>query len=171
MIPFTDSSLAEYPIAFLHGRRNFRLTAPERAALVEYIKNGGFILADSICASPQFTESFRREMKAAFPDHPLRPIRSDHPLLTDAYQGFDIRTVELRDPKQRTREDAPLRSRVEQVAPELEGIEIDGRLVVVFSPLDLSCALENQGSVECKGYMRADAAKIGINAILYAMQN
>ena len=55
--------------------------------------------------------------------------------------------------------------------PELEGIEIDGRLVVVFSPLDLSCALENQGSVECKGYMRADAAKIGINAILYAMQN
>ena len=171
MIPFTDSSLAEYPIAFLHGRRNFRLTAPERAALVEYIKNGGFILADSICASPQFTESFRREMKAAFPDHPLRPIRSDHPLLTDAYQGFDIRTVELRDPKQRNREDAPLRSRVEQVAPELEGIEIDGRLVVVFSPLDLSCALENQGSVECKGYMRADAAKIGINAILYAMQN
>ena len=61
-------------------------------------------------------------------------------------------------------------TRIEQVAPVLEGIEIDGRLAVVFSPFDLSCALENQASIECKGYLREDAAKIGINILLYAMQ-
>lgn len=171
MLPFTDTSLREYPIAFMHGRRNFRLSAPERAALVEFIKNGGFLFADSICASPQFTQSFRREMKAAFPDHPLQPLRSDHPMFTDQYQGFDVRSVQLRDPKNRSSDDQPLRARVETVPPELEGIEIDGRLAVVFSPNDLSCALENQGSIECRGYMREDAAKIGINVILYAMQN
>ena len=64
-----------------------------------------------------------------------------------------------------------MRSRIEQTAPVLEGILIDGRLVVVFSPYDLSCALENQASIECKGYVREDAAKIGINVLLYAMQN
>ncbi|MCP4193587.1 MAG: DUF4159 domain-containing protein [Planctomycetaceae bacterium] len=171
LLPLTDTSLSEYPIAFMHGRRSFRLTAAERSALVDFVKNGGFIFADSICASQQFTDSFRREMKAAFPDHPLQAIPVDHPLFTDKFQGFDLRKVQLRDPKQRRTDDQPLRSRVESVAPELQGIELDGRLAVVFSPYDLSCALENQGSIECKGYMREDAAKIGINVILYAMQN
>ena len=60
---------------------------------------------------------------------------------------------------------------MDEVSPVLEGIEIDGRLAVIFSPFDLSCALENQGSIECKGYLQQDAAKIGLNVILYAMQN
>jgi len=42
---------------------------------------------------------------------------------------------------------------------------------VIFSPYDLSCALENQASIECRGYVREDAAKIGINCLLYAMGN
>ena len=53
----------------------------------------------------------------------------------------------------------------------LEGIELDGRFAVVFSPYDISCALENSPSLECKGYIREDAAKIGSNVILYALQN
>ena len=54
--------------------------------------------------------------------------------------------------------------------PLLEGVEIEGRLAVVFSPYDLSCALENQASLECKGYVREDAARIGANILLYALQ-
>jgi hypothetical protein len=34
----------------------------------------------------------------------------------------------------------------------------------------LSCALENQSSLECKGYTKEDAAKIGVNIVLYALQ-
>jgi hypothetical protein len=41
---------------------------------------------------------------------------------------------------------------------------------VVFSPYDLSCALENQTSISCRSYVREDAARMGMNLILYAMQ-
>jgi Domain of unknown function (DUF4159) len=58
-----------------------------------------------------------------------------------------------------------------QIAPLLEGIEIDGRYVVVFSPYDLSCALENSNSTECEGYTPTDARRIGINILLYALNN
>ena len=50
------------------------------------------------------------------------------------------------------------------------GLEINGRLAVVFSPYDLSCALENHESLECKGYIKADAARLGVNVILFALQ-
>ena len=57
------------------------------------------ILADSICANKAFTESFRREMAAIFPDHPLEPIPAGDPLLTTVYGGFDLATVSRRDPQ------------------------------------------------------------------------
>ena len=54
--------------------------------------------------------------------------------------------------------------------PLLEGLEIDGRIAVVLSPYDIGCALERGASLECKGYIPADAAKIGANVLLYALQ-
>lgn len=170
MLAATDASLPDYPIVFLHGRRNFRLSAAERTALQHYVAQGGFVMADSICASPAFSDALRQELQAIFPEHPLQPIAPGHPLLTSAFQGYNLETVQLREPRPRTESDQPLQTRVSQVSPVLEGIEIDGRLAVVFSPFDLSCALENQASIECKGYPREDAAKIGINILLYAMQ-
>ncbi|MGN6135468.1 MAG: DUF4159 domain-containing protein [Aureliella sp.] len=43
-------------------------------------------------------------------------------------------------------------------------------MAVVFSPLDMSCALESRHSLQCRGYLREDAARIGINIILFALQ-
>ena len=57
-----------------------------------------------------------------------------------------------------------------QTTPLLEGLEIDGRIAVILSPYDLSCALEKGVSLECKGYIPADAARIGANVLLFALQ-
>ena len=54
--------------------------------------------------------------------------------------------------------------------PELEGIKIDDGYGVIFSPFDLSCALEKRDSLECRGYKREDAARIGLNVLLYSLQ-
>ncbi len=67
VLPATDPSLYEYPILFAHGRHTFRWSTEERQALAEYFRNGGFLLADAICASPQFATAFRREMEEIFP--------------------------------------------------------------------------------------------------------
>ncbi len=170
LIPLTDQTLYDHPIAFWHGRRDFRLSETDRRALAQYIERGGFVMADAICANEGFTTAFRRELQATFPQHRLEPIPPNHPLLSRDYQGFDISSVRLRDPRKATTDDASREARIEAIAPVLEGLQIDGRFVVIFSPYDLSCALENQTSISCKGYVREDAAKIGMNLILYAMQ-
>jgi hypothetical protein len=161
--------LLDHPVAFIHGRRDFQWTAKQRKALATYLLRGGFLFGDAICASPQFAAALRREIKAALPEANFVTLPADHPLLSREFRGYDLATVTLRDPQLRAGDD-PLKSKLLKIKPLLEGVEIDGRLAVVFSPYDLSCALENQASLDCKGYVREDAARIGTNVILYALQ-
>lgn len=51
----------------------------------------------------------------------------------------------------------------------MEGITFEGRLVVLFSPNDLSCALENKSVSDCSGYTRKDATLIARKIVLYSL--
>jgi hypothetical protein len=164
----SDENLFRYHLVFMHGRYDFRLTDAERKQLREYLHRGGTLLADAICASQPFTAALRRELAAAMSDAPLKRIPPDDPLFTTAYRGFDIRQVSLRDP-QATDEGQPVAARVRQVEPQLEGIQIDGRWAVIFSPFDISCALESHEAIGCRGYTQQDAARIGLNVLLYSL--
>ncbi|NBW96190.1 MAG: DUF4159 domain-containing protein [Planctomycetia bacterium] len=63
------------------------------------------------------------------------------------------------------------RGRRRRITPRLEGIRIGDRWAVIFSPYDLSCALEKQNSLECTGYDRDDAEKIALNVLLYSLHH
>ena len=164
-----DEKLFDYPILFMHGRRSFHFSTAQRKALATYLERGGFIFADSICTSNEFTASFRKEINSLFPDSKLKPIQREHPMLTQRFGGADIRSVSLRTREARG-DDDPLRAKIKRIPPKLEGLEVEGRLAIVFSPYDISCAMENTSSLECESYEKADAARIGINVILYALQ-
>jgi hypothetical protein len=127
------------------------------------------VFANSICASEAFTESFRREMAAVFADHPLEPVAPTDAMLTPAYGGFDLSTVTRHDPE-KSAGPGPLKATERKVAPTLEGVKVEDRWVVVFSPYDISCALEKHNSLECRGYTRQDAARIALNVLLYSLQ-
>ena len=86
----------------------------------------------------------------------------------NARRGFNLATVSRRDP-QPGAAGGPLSVAVRRVPPELEGIRFGDRYGVVFSQFDLSCALEKRDSLECRGYTREDAARIGLNVLLYAL--
>ena len=165
----TDPLLFTYPLLFMHGRRAFRFTAAERSALALFVERGGVIVADSICASPEFSTAFRREFSAIFPTHKLARIPTRHPLFTRDFGGYDLNQVTLRDPQMRAGDD-PLTAHLKKTSPLLEGLQIDDRISVVFSPYDISCALENGSSLQCKGYVKDDAARLSINIILFALQ-
>jgi hypothetical protein len=167
-LSITDDALFEYPVVFMHGRNAFHLSPAEREHLRMFVQRGGVVLADSICASEQFTNSFREEMQAIFGGQKLEAIPPDHPIITSRYGGFDLARVRRRDP-QRGAAGGRLEAQVREVAPSLEGIKIGDRYGVLFSPYDLSCALERHESLDCQGYVREDAAKIAINLILYAI--
>ena len=156
--------LGDYPFVFMHGRSQFSFTAEQREALKNYIDVGGFLFADSICSSKQFTDSFRDEMKAIF-GKPLQPISPNHEIWNDQRFGYVISQVTLR-----TRDSGVVGGfRESNRRPELEGYELDGRLAVIFSPNDLSCALENTAVSQCDGYTHDDAIRIGTNVILYSL--
>src|SRR5947199_4245502 len=169
LIAPADPKLLDYPIIFMHGRRQFRFTAAEREVLKKYLGNGGFLFADAICASKEFAAALREEMKAIYPDAQFTRIPPSHPLFTDEFHGFTLSSVELRDPQIRAEND-PLTAKLVRTTPLLEGLEIDGRIAVILSPYDLSCALEKGASLDCKGYVTTDAARLGANVLLYALQ-
>jgi hypothetical protein len=163
-----DKSLPRFHMAFMHGRHDFRFTDREREALKRYLENGGTLFCDSICASKKFADAFRREIQAVFPQERLQRIPVGDFLFSDAAGGFNIKQVNRRDPVEQ-QADQPLRTRVRKVEPELEGIQIEGRWAVIFSPYDISCALEQHESLECRGYTQQDAARIGLNVLMYTL--
>jgi hypothetical protein len=107
-------------------------------------------------------------MAAIAGDHPLERIPAEDPIWTKAYGGFDLPTVSRRDP-QPGPAGGPLTAAVRKVPPELEGMRFGDRWGVIFSSFDLSCALEKRDSLECRGYTREDAARIGLNVLVYAL--
>jgi len=167
-LPFSDPNIFNYHLVFMHGRTDFSLTEEERRQMRAYVERGGSIFADSICASEEFTRAFRRELALIFPDQPLAAIPGSDPLFTTEFGGFELKQVQRRD-QERRGDDGPVRNALQTVEPELEGLSWEGRYAVIFSRFDLSCALERHESLECPGYTREDAAKIGLNVVLYSL--
>ncbi len=165
LIDITDPSLFEHHLVFMHGRSAFQLTDAERKQLREYIDRGGMLFADAICSSGAFIESFRREMAMIFPDQKLERIPANDELFSNRFGGHQLKTVRRREPQ---RSDRTV-STVREGPPELEGIRFDDRWGVIFSPFDVSCALEKRQTMECRGYLPDDAARIGLNILLYSL--
>ncbi len=166
-IPITLSELRRFPLAYMHGRYRFQLSEQERDALRDYLSRGTVLFADACCGSTRFDRSFRDLMGQIFPDHPLQAIPADHELFSEV-TGHRIDTVQLRKMVPGGA-NAAMRSRTEAGPPVLEGVEIEGRYAVVYSRYDISCALENQASLACDGYVEEDAMKLAINIVLYSM--
>lgn len=163
-----DDQVFQYPLLFMHGRNAFTFREQDRENLKLYCERGGVLLADSICASRQFDRSFRKEMQATFPNAKLEAIPSDHPIYTKDYGGYDISSVKRREPSNVDGE-GTIQSVVRQVRPSLEGVKVGERYVVIYSPYDISCALEDHATLECRGYLHEDALRIGVNMVLYAL--
>ncbi|PAY19746.1 hypothetical protein CKO51_09620 [Rhodopirellula sp. SM50] len=165
-VRFDEQDLAEVSVLWVHGRRDFVLTAEQREALRQFIEHGGVILGTAICGDEAFAQAFRRELAAVLGQNSLQSMPSDHPMLTPQYFGYDLRSVTIRrigrgaGGQQIRRQTSP---------PILEYAEVDEVVAVVFSPLDISCALESQNSVQCPGYGTEDAAKIVTNVVQMAL--
>ncbi|HVU89666.1 MAG TPA: DUF4159 domain-containing protein [Pirellulales bacterium] len=164
-----DDRLFEFPVVFMHGREKFSLSEQEREKLKTFLQRGGVLFADAICTSEAFAGAFRQEIATMFPDHPLKTISADDPLFTTKYGGFDLKTVTRREAAPPDADGRP-KTAVREVAPELEVLQLDDRYAVIFSRYDLSCALEKHETAGCFGYSSDSAARIGLNALLYAIE-
>ncbi|TWT72213.1 DUF4159 domain-containing protein [Crateriforma conspicua] len=166
-ITLDDRSLSDVTALWVHGRTDFQWTAAQRKAVQTYLDRGGYLIANAVCGAEEFVKAFRREIDKLDLDEPLAAIAPDHPALTNRYGGFDVRRVTIRRPKRDANQFAV---QTRTTFPMIEAARVGPADNVFFSPLDLSCALESQNSIQCAGYGTEDATRIIANLLLYAMQ-
>ncbi|MHC4858711.1 MAG: DUF4159 domain-containing protein, partial [Planctomycetota bacterium] len=150
--------LSGVPFLYMTGHEDFRLSDQEVANLRAFIKSGGFVLADACCGRKAFDFAFRREIRRALPDHPLTPLPPSHPIFAAHLQIGEVRYSPLT-----TRERPGLKR------PEMEGIQTDGVLRVLYSHYDLGNGWEGIDHPFTRGLKPGDALKVGVNAVVYAM--
>ncbi len=165
-----DSDLLfDAPLLMMHGRNSFHFSDKERKNLILFFNRGGFLFANAICSSTKFEQSFIDEMARIVPDGKLEPIPSDDPLYSSLYGGFDIKEIEIK--KKNSGEDRKTQTMITKGPPELQGIKREGRWIVIYSPHDVSCALEGGGALQCNGYTQKSAFMISVNVVLYSIEH
>src|SRR5262249_2852031 len=68
------------PILYMSGHEAFEFTDGQRAALRQYVLDGGTFLGDACCGRPEFAGSFTREVRKMFPDRAFELLEVDHPI-------------------------------------------------------------------------------------------
>ncbi len=166
-IGLSEEALQSYALVFAQGRDNFTLRDAQQTALREFLTNGGTLIANSICGNEAFSKAFRRELQRAIPDLTFETLPPEHPVFSQKFHGFDISKVTLNQP---ITDGTGIQYAKKTITPVIEVAKVGNQVAVIFSPYDLSCALENQRSPQCTGYTTEDAARIGINLVLFALQ-
>lgn len=146
-----SEELFNFPFVVMTGESDFHLTSTERENLKRYLENGGFLLASAGCSSKVWDRAFRREIKTVLGDVPLGRIDMAHPL---------FRTV-------KTVEKLQLHRQGEE--PRLEGISLNEKLVVVYSPHGLNDTAHTEGCCCCGGNEIDNALDVNVNILVYAL--
>lgn len=159
-VRLTDDRLYRSPILWIAGHYGVELKAAERAALRQHLERGGVLVADACCGMEPFNTSFRELVQELFPEQTLQRLPRDHPIY-NGEPGFSLTRVGY----------TPDVLRIEpgRDQPELWGLELDGRLAIIYSPYSLSCGLSGSAFDGCWGLTSEDARKLAMNIILYAL--
>lgn len=83
VVEIMNENFFHYPFIYMTGHGNVSFTSKERLRLRIYLINGGFLLANDDYG---MDTSFRREMKALFPENPLIKIPNNHPIYSAVYE-------------------------------------------------------------------------------------
>ncbi len=148
-----DGDLYAYPILFMTGHGNVAFAEEERKALREYLLRGGLLFADD---NYGMDTSFRREMKALFPNHPLTALDNKHPVFS-AHWKFPagLPKIHQHDGKRAT----------------AYTVAVDGRAVVFYSyESDLGNGWEDPEVHKDPPELHEAALRMGVNVVAWYLQ-
>jgi hypothetical protein len=143
-------SLFDFPFCVWSGEDTFTLTQKERANLRRYLMNGGFILYSPGCSDPRWDAALRKELKLIFPEQQLAKIPMSHPLFSTVFK-------------------IPVLTDKKGKSVQVEGLEINGRLVMIYSADGLNDVGNAKGCCCCGGNMITESALVNVNAFTYAL--
>jgi len=152
-----DPNLIYYPLIYIHGRAVVSFDDADLEALRKHLDPGaGTLFADAACGSPMFDGSFRKFVALLLPNNPLVPIPRDDELYSTKV-GYDLSQSQFTEAAGGVRD-----------FPQLEGVKINNHWAIIYSKLDIGCALERHTGMECKGYTHESAVKIAANIVIYS---
>ena len=143
-------ALFDYPFCVISGNENFSFTDKERKQLRKFLTQGGFLLASPGCSDPLWDKSFRREIAICFPEYPLQKISMTHPIFSVVNQITRLTEKHGRE-------------------VTLEGLQIDGRLVLIYSKEGLNDVEHASGCCCCGGNEINDPLSVNVNVFTYAV--
>lgn len=153
VVGLLDGNLYDHPVLFMTGHGNVAFSEEERRVLREYLLRGGLLFADD---NYGLDSSFRREMKALFPNHPLSALGNGHPVFSSFHRfNAGLPKVHQHDGKRAT----------------AYGIAVDGRTVVFYSyESDLGNGWEDPDVHKDPAESREQALRMGVNVIAWFLQ-
>lgn len=159
VIRLDDPAMLSAPFCYLTGHKLVEFSAAEAANFKRYVQNGGFVLVDDCNHDIDglFARSFERQMAALFGPSSLKKLAKSHAI----YRSF-------------FKFDGPPGTNMELngwgddlVHDYLKGIEIAGRLGVLYSNKDYGCEWDYDW--RNKRFLAEDNTKFAVNIILYAL--
>lgn len=144
-----EGNLFDYPFAVMTGEGTFELESEQRDSLKSYLTGGGFVVASAGCSDNSWARSFRKELEGMFPENKMKKLEMDHPVF---HSFHEIK-------------------RLKSARDSLEGLEIDGKIVLVFSSdgLNDSDNAEDESCCCCGGNEIDNAREINVNLLIYAL--
>ncbi len=160
-IGLDDPNLGRFPITFMTGHHDFRLTPEEAKGLANYVQRGGILVASASAGFKPFDVAFRRELNKAFPNSQLIKLPPTHALFTGGWIALDRITYTP----------AALKDNPQLEYPEFYGLFIEDRLAVIYTPLDLMSGVNRESNAYAKGPAPDDALREVIDIITYALSH
>ena len=150
-----SDELFKMPFVVMTGESDFHFSKKESENLKKYLSSGGFMLVSSGCSSKKFGTAFRREIKRVFGKNKLKPIPMSHVI---------FRTVNKITKLNLSHSNSSIKT-------ELLGLEMNGKIVMVFSPHGLNDTAHTKGCCCCGGNEIRNAMKINVNILTYALMH
>lgn len=144
------NELFNFPFCVWSGEGSFTLTAKDRDNLRRYLMNGGFVLSSPGCSDSNWDSTLRKELKLVFPEYQLVKVPMSHPIFSTVKE-----IGRLTDKSGKT--------------AQVEGLEINGRLVMVYSKDGLNDVGNAKGCCCCGGNMIMESAAVNVNILTYSL--
>jgi hypothetical protein len=159
VVRLSDPAMLRAPFCYLAGHKLVAFNTAERANFERYVRNGGFVFVDDCNHDIDglFAKSFERQMASIFGPAALRKLPNTHPLYRSFFKfdGPPATSFELNGWGD------------DLVHDYLKGIEIGGRLGVLYSNKDYGCEWDYDW--RNKRFLAEDNTKFAVNIVIYAL--
>jgi hypothetical protein len=160
VVSLKDPAMLRAPFTYLAGHRLVEFGRREAENFRLNVENGGFVFVDDCNHDIDglFARSFEAQMAAIFGHDALRKLPADHTVYDSFFtfeKGPPTTSFELNGWGD------------DLVHDYLKGIEVNGRLGVLYSNKDYGC--EWDYDYRNKRWLAEDNTKFGVNVVMYAM--